>query len=229
MISFFFQIKLFLGTSWNTHMCVCMLWRGTPMGKPLLYRMLYFSKIFCRKHRWWSHLCQFLSFNIFHCSKTTQFSIYTLKTQQTMHQTKLAEIKHISSWSVSFRFGIWFIFRPDIYPPSYEDSTDPEKQTFPLPVASTLKEQEVIHIPPPPYSKSSAEFISETYEQEQPPPYELSVEQLQQQQIYDQDSSLKVKSHLHPSTRENRYQWNTDYEETSERAAPDRKFQTGNE
>ncbi|KFV68314.1 Transmembrane protein 252, partial [Dryobates pubescens] len=63
------------------------------------------------------------------------------------------------------------IDRPDFYPPSYEDSTDPEKQTFPLPVASTLKEQEVIHIPPPPYSKSSAEFISETYEQEQPPPY----------------------------------------------------------
>ncbi|XP_068026851.1 transmembrane protein 252 [Melanerpes formicivorus] len=121
------------------------------------------------------------------------------------------------------------IDRPDFYPPSYEDSTDPEKQTFPLPVAFTLKEQEVIHIPPPPYSKSSAEFVSETYEQEQPPPYELSVEQLQQQQRCDQDSSLKAKSHLHPSTLENSYQWNTDYEETSERAAPDRKFLTGSE
>ncbi|NXF97372.1 TM252 protein, partial [Eubucco bourcierii] len=65
------------------------------------------------------------------------------------------------------------IDRPEFYPPSYEDSIDPEKQTFPLPVPSVLKEQEVIHIPPPPYSKRSAEFISETYEQEQPPPYEL--------------------------------------------------------
>uniref|UniRef100_A0A8B9MU53 Transmembrane protein 252 n=1 Tax=Accipiter nisus TaxID=211598 RepID=A0A8B9MU53_9AVES len=64
---------------------------------------------------------------------------------------------------------------PDFYPPSYEDSTDPEKQTFPLPVASTLKQQEVINIPPPPYSESSTEFISETNKQEEPPPYELSV------------------------------------------------------
>ncbi|NXJ66290.1 TM252 protein, partial [Rostratula benghalensis] len=66
------------------------------------------------------------------------------------------------------------IDRPDFYPPSYVlTSTDPEKETFPLPVASTLKQQETIHIPPPPYSESSAEFISETNEQEQPPPYEL--------------------------------------------------------
>ncbi|KFQ79505.1 Transmembrane protein 252, partial [Phaethon lepturus] len=63
------------------------------------------------------------------------------------------------------------IDRPDFYPPSYEDSTDPEKQTSPLPVISTLKQQEVVNIPPPPYSESSAEFVSETYEQEQPPPY----------------------------------------------------------
>ncbi|KFV58633.1 Transmembrane protein 252, partial [Gavia stellata] len=63
------------------------------------------------------------------------------------------------------------IDRPDFYPPSYEDSTDPEKQTSPLPVASTLKQQQVINIPPPPYSESSAEFISGTNEQEQPPPY----------------------------------------------------------
>ncbi|KFQ36833.1 Transmembrane protein 252, partial [Merops nubicus] len=63
------------------------------------------------------------------------------------------------------------IDRPDFYPPSYEESTDPEKQTSPLPVAFTLKEQEVINIPPPPYSESSAEFISETNDQEQPPSY----------------------------------------------------------
>ncbi|KFV60358.1 Transmembrane protein 252, partial [Tyto alba] len=61
--------------------------------------------------------------------------------------------------------------RPDFYPPSYEDSTDPEKHTSPLLVASTLKQQEVINVPPPPYTESSAEFISETNEQEQPPPY----------------------------------------------------------
>ncbi|NXW62929.1 TM252 protein, partial [Eurystomus gularis] len=65
------------------------------------------------------------------------------------------------------------IDRPDFYPPSYEDSTDPEKQTSALPAAFTLKEQEVINIPPPPYSESSAEFISETNEQKQPPSYEL--------------------------------------------------------
>ncbi|NXE93145.1 TM252 protein, partial [Menura novaehollandiae] len=65
------------------------------------------------------------------------------------------------------------IYRPDFYPPSYEDSTDPEKQISPLSVASTLKQQEYINIPPPPYSESSAEFVSETNEQEQPPTYEL--------------------------------------------------------
>ncbi|NXT83312.1 TM252 protein, partial [Zapornia atra] len=65
------------------------------------------------------------------------------------------------------------IDRPDFYPPSYEDSTDPEKQTSPRrSVASTLKQQ-VINIAPPPYSESSTEFISEINEQEQPPPYEL--------------------------------------------------------
>ncbi|KFW09830.1 Transmembrane protein 252, partial [Fulmarus glacialis] len=63
------------------------------------------------------------------------------------------------------------IDRPDFYPPSYEDSTDPEKQTFPLPVVSILKQPEVLNIPPPPYGESSSEFISETNEQEQPPPY----------------------------------------------------------
>ncbi|XP_014820372.1 PREDICTED: transmembrane protein 252 [Calidris pugnax] len=94
------------------------------------------------------------------------------------------------------------IDRPDFYPPSYEDSTDPEKQTFPLPVAPTLKEQEAINIPPPPYSESSAEFISETNEKEQPPPYELSVGQLQQQQTADQDSNTGRESESHPSTQE---------------------------
>ncbi|NWS05639.1 TM252 protein, partial [Motacilla alba] len=65
------------------------------------------------------------------------------------------------------------IDRPDFYPPSYEDSIDPEKLVSPLSVASTLKQQEFINIPPPPYSESSAEFVSETNEQEQPPPYTL--------------------------------------------------------
>ncbi|OXB72673.1 UNVERIFIED_CONTAM: hypothetical protein H355_012367 [Colinus virginianus] len=65
------------------------------------------------------------------------------------------------------------IDRPGFYPPSYEDSTDPEKQTFPLPVASAPKEQEVINIPPPLYSENSTESVSETNEPEQPPPYEL--------------------------------------------------------
>ncbi|NXA09598.1 TM252 protein, partial [Sapayoa aenigma] len=65
------------------------------------------------------------------------------------------------------------IDRPDFYPPPYEDCTDPETQTSPLSIAFTLKKQEVINIPPPPYSESSVEFVSETSEQEQPPPYEL--------------------------------------------------------
>ncbi|NXF53927.1 TM252 protein, partial [Oceanites oceanicus] len=97
------------------------------------------------------------------------------------------------------------IDRPDFYPPSYEDSTDPEKQTSPLPLASTLKQQEVFNIPPPPYSESSSEFISETNEQEQPPPYELSVQQLQQQQTGDQDSDPRGESNSHPSTQESSY------------------------
>ncbi|EOB07112.1 Transmembrane protein C9orf71-like protein, partial [Anas platyrhynchos] len=63
------------------------------------------------------------------------------------------------------------IDRPDFYPPSYEDSTDPAKQTFPLPAVSTPKEQEVINIPPPLYSECSAVSSSENIEGEQPPPY----------------------------------------------------------
>ncbi|NWV02333.1 TM252 protein, partial [Ptilonorhynchus violaceus] len=62
---------------------------------------------------------------------------------------------------------------PDFYPPSYEDSINPEKLVSRPPVASILKQQEFINMPPPPYSESSAEFVSETNEQEQPPPYEL--------------------------------------------------------
>ncbi|NWR37965.1 TM252 protein, partial [Tachuris rubrigastra] len=65
------------------------------------------------------------------------------------------------------------IDRHDFYPPSYEDCTDPEKQTSPLAIAFTVKQQEAINVPPPPYSGSSSEFASETNEQEQPPPYEL--------------------------------------------------------
>ncbi|XP_009325575.1 PREDICTED: transmembrane protein 252 [Pygoscelis adeliae] len=96
------------------------------------------------------------------------------------------------------------IDRPDLYPPSYEDSTDPEKQTSPL------KQQEVINVPPPPYSESRAEFVSETNEQEQPPPYELSVRQLQQQRTADQDLNPRGESNSHPSTQENSYQQDTD-------------------
>ncbi|NXG74961.1 TM252 protein, partial [Baryphthengus martii] len=97
------------------------------------------------------------------------------------------------------------IDRPDFYPPSYDDSTDPEKQTSPLPVAFTLKGQEVINIPPPLYSESCTEFISETNEQEQPPPYELPAQQLCQQQTSDQDSSSGAESISNRSTQENSY------------------------
>ncbi|PKU43711.1 hypothetical protein llap_5986 [Limosa lapponica baueri] len=108
------------------------------------------------------------------------------------------------------------IDRPDFYPPSYEDSTDPEKQTFPLPVAASLKQQEAINIPPPPYSESGAEFISKTNEQEQPPPYRLSVGQLQQQQTADQDLNPGRESESHPSTQEKSYQQDMDCQGTSE-------------
>nr|XP_009936493.1 PREDICTED: transmembrane protein 252 [Opisthocomus hoazin] len=119
------------------------------------------------------------------------------------------------------------IDRPDFYPPSYEDITDPEKQTSPLPVASTLKQQEVFNIPPPPYSESSIEFVSETNEQEQPPPYQLSVQQLQQQPTADQDSNPRTESNSHPSIQENSYQQDTDCQGTSGRAAPVRTYESG--
>ncbi|KAM6187144.1 LOW QUALITY PROTEIN: transmembrane protein 252 [Sarcoramphus papa] len=119
------------------------------------------------------------------------------------------------------------IDRPDLYPPSYEDSTDPQKQTSPLPVASTLKQQEVINIPPPPYSESSTEFISETNDQEQPPPYELSVQQPGQQQTADQELNPGAESNSHPPTQENSYQQDTDCQGTSERATSIRTSETG--
>ncbi|XP_005244446.4 transmembrane protein 252 [Falco peregrinus] len=118
------------------------------------------------------------------------------------------------------------IDRSDFYPPSYEDSTDPEKQTSSLPVASTLKQQEVINIPPPPYSESSAEFISET-DQEQAPPYESSAQQLLQQQTGDQDADPREESNSQPSTQENSYQQDTDCQGTPERAVSVRTSETG--
>ncbi|XP_040436609.1 transmembrane protein 252 [Falco naumanni] len=118
------------------------------------------------------------------------------------------------------------IDRSDFYPPSYEDSTDPEKQTSSLPVASTLKQQEVINIPPPPYSESSAEFISET-DQEQAPLYESSAQQLLQQQTGDQDADPREESNSQPSTQENSYQQDTDCQGTPERAISVRTSETG--
>ncbi|XP_010177645.1 PREDICTED: transmembrane protein 252 [Mesitornis unicolor] len=119
------------------------------------------------------------------------------------------------------------IDRPDFYPPSYEDSIDPEKQTSPLPVASMLKQQEAINIPPPLYNESSAEFISETNEQEQLPPYELSVQQLLQQQTADQDLNPGGESNSLPFTQENSYQQEKECQGTSERAMPLRTSETG--
>ncbi|XP_005507215.2 transmembrane protein 252 [Columba livia] len=120
------------------------------------------------------------------------------------------------------------IDRPDFYPPSYEDSTDPEKQSSVLPVDSTIKQEEIINMPPPPYSESSAELIGETDEQEQPPPYELSVQWLQQQQTADQRSNLRrTESNFNPSTQENSYQQDTDCQGISERATPVRTSETG--
>ncbi|NXO76533.1 TM252 protein, partial [Sitta europaea] len=78
---------------------------------------------------------------------------------------------HKSHFTMMCFFFVYFT--PDFYPPSYEDSIDPEKLVSPLSVASTLKQQEFINIPLPPYNESSAEFVSETNEQEQPPPYTL--------------------------------------------------------
>ncbi|KAJ6669585.1 hypothetical protein lerEdw1_000134 [Lerista edwardsae] len=70
------------------------------------------------------------------------------------------------------------IDRPDFYPPSYEDSTNPEKWTFPLPVCQREQQKETYNIPPPLYTESSLEFIEEVSPQnQQPPSYEVSVQQ----------------------------------------------------
>ncbi|OPJ90439.1 transmembrane protein 252 [Patagioenas fasciata monilis] len=119
--------------------------------------------------------------------------------------------------------------RPDFYPPSYEDSTDPEKQSSVPLVDFTIKQEEIINIPPPPYSKSSTELVSGTDEQEQPPPYELSVQWLQHQQTADQCSNLgRTESNFNPSTQENSYQQDTDCQGISERATPVRTSETSN-
>ncbi|XP_054843456.1 transmembrane protein 252 [Eublepharis macularius] len=84
------------------------------------------------------------------------------------------------------------IDRPDFYPPTYEDSTDPEKQTFPLPVCLLEEERESYNIPPPLYTESSLDFIEEASSQEQQPPsYEVSV---QQQPAAECDSALQETS-----------------------------------
>lgn len=82
--------------------------------------------------------------------------------------------------------------RPDFYPPSYEDSTDPEKLTFPLPDCLLERERNSYNIPPPLYTESSLVFIEEANSQEQQPPsYEVS---MQQQQATETDSALQVPS-----------------------------------
>lgn len=89
-------------------------------------------------------------------------------------------------------FGLVVSCRPDFYPPSYEDSTDPEKPTFPLPDCLLEGESNSYNIPPPLYTESSLEFIEEASSPEQQPPsYEVSV---QQQQAIEHDSALQEPS-----------------------------------
>ncbi|KAM9367319.1 LOW QUALITY PROTEIN: transmembrane protein 252 [Phaethornis superciliosus] len=116
----------------------------------------------------------------------------------------------------------------DFYLPFCEDNTDPEKQSSLLPDAPILKQQEVTNIPPPLYS-ASAEFISETNRQEQPLPYESSMQQLQQQPTADQDSDHGVEPHSDPSTKGDSYQQHTDCQGTSERATLVTTSETGSE
>uniref|UniRef100_A0A8C3XNW8 Transmembrane protein 252 n=1 Tax=Chelydra serpentina TaxID=8475 RepID=A0A8C3XNW8_CHESE len=79
---------------------------------------------------------------------------------------------------------------PDFYPPCYEDSTDPGKQTFPIPLALSAREEEIYNIPPPLYTENSMEFIDETsLQEEQPPSYEMSVQR--QQPTAEHDSNTK--------------------------------------
>ncbi|XP_036593471.1 transmembrane protein 252 [Trichosurus vulpecula] len=59
--------------------------------------------------------------------------------------------------------------RPDFYPPSYEDSIDPEKQI-------SLQQKETFNIPPPLYTESSLEFMDDTDSHgDIPPSYEASM------------------------------------------------------
>ncbi|XP_034956190.1 transmembrane protein 252 [Zootoca vivipara] len=70
------------------------------------------------------------------------------------------------------------IDRPDFYPPSYEDSTDPEKQTFALPICPQERVKDMYNRPPPLYTESSLEFLEEASPQgQQPPSYEVSMRQ----------------------------------------------------
>ncbi|XP_072467118.1 transmembrane protein 252 [Notamacropus eugenii] len=59
--------------------------------------------------------------------------------------------------------------RPNFYPPSYEDSINPEKEI-------SLQQKENFNIPPPLYTESSLEFMDDTdSHRDIPPSYEVSV------------------------------------------------------
>uniref|UniRef100_A0A8C8RHJ3 Transmembrane protein 252 n=1 Tax=Pelusios castaneus TaxID=367368 RepID=A0A8C8RHJ3_9SAUR len=92
--------------------------------------------------------------------------------------------KHKSLFLVSQRnprhreMAINTIDRPDFYPPCYEESTDPRKLTSTISLSLSVREAEIYNIPPPLYTESSMEFIDETsLDEEQPPSYEMSVQQ----------------------------------------------------
>nr|XP_030113354.1 transmembrane protein 252 [Taeniopygia guttata] len=118
------------------------------------------------------------------------------------------------------------IDRPDFYPPFYENSIDPEKLVSTLSVASTLKQQEFDSIPPPPYNESSAEFVSETNEQEEPPPYTLSLEQ-QQTAGHDPNPRSGLNSHIF--MQEIICQQDTDFQRISGRATPVKTRETSSQ
>nr|XP_006137985.1 transmembrane protein 252 [Pelodiscus sinensis] len=90
------------------------------------------------------------------------------------------------------------IDRPDFYPPCYEDSTDRGKQTFPIPVSLSAREEEIYNTPPPLYTESCMEFIDETgLQEEKPPSYEASV---RHQPTAEHDSNKEVSDTcMHPS------------------------------
>ncbi|NXY43346.1 TM252 protein, partial [Ceuthmochares aereus] len=113
---------------------------------------------------------------VFYCLLTLGFLLLVTGIfWSTFHEVlKYKGLSRLFIQNISHReLHISTIDRPDFCPPSYEDSTDPEKHFFPLSAAFTQKQQEVFNIPPPLYSESSTEFISENNEWEQPPPYEL--------------------------------------------------------